>query len=563
MSFAQLKACDPESFRTSAKAYRDLADALDERADEIAPQLTDFDDAWDGQGSPAADKAIRDQAVVITDTVLMLQRADQILSDFAGELDKAKAMLTDAMEAATRISATVAENGSVTPKSAKDQTAAEEIVEQFRAAIQYADTADTTASTDLAALTPPVPGQQAPVDLSTVPAIGTDPERVKEWWNSLTPEEQQYLIAQHPDRIGWLDGVPATARDQANRLVLDRELDTVNERMSTLEDQGQTDTDEYRELQGKKRGLEAIEDRLELSGGDGRDEDGLQSNEQRAYLLGVSTEGDGQAIVAIGNPDTADNIVTFVPGTSAELAGVRGDIGRVDRMVYDANNLDPTQRTAGIMWLGYDAPDQILEWNGMDDLTNLGRYGDASDPGYAQRAGTALDRFSDGLRVTHEGERSHNSIVGHSYGSTVIGYTAKDHGLDVDEAIFVGSPGVGTDTAAELGLNPENVYSSHASNDPIRYLTETEVAFGNNPSDEDFGGRRFASDPGTPLFETHTGQKTYDPMGPFGPSITLPTIDFEWKGGAHSDYWTDDNQSRDNIARIVTGTGGDITGDHP
>ncbi|MFC8719419.1 hypothetical protein [Kitasatospora sp. NPDC057198] len=52
-----------------------------------------------------------------------------------------------------------------------------------------------------------------------------DPEQSAEWWKSLTPEQQQSCLTLHPEEIGRLDGLPATVRDQANRLVVEQQLD--------------------------------------------------------------------------------------------------------------------------------------------------------------------------------------------------------------------------------------------------------------------------------------------------------------------------------------------------
>ncbi|MFJ9448661.1 hypothetical protein ACIRRH_43795 [Kitasatospora sp. NPDC101235] len=52
-----------------------------------------------------------------------------------------------------------------------------------------------------------------------------DPQKSADWWKSLTPEQQSSYLALYPDKVGQLDGLPATVRDEANRLALDQELD--------------------------------------------------------------------------------------------------------------------------------------------------------------------------------------------------------------------------------------------------------------------------------------------------------------------------------------------------
>ena len=42
------------------------------------------------------------------------------------------------------------------------------------------------------------------------------------WWGSLSPGEQDAVVAQRPEVVGPADGLPGWARDRANRILLDR-----------------------------------------------------------------------------------------------------------------------------------------------------------------------------------------------------------------------------------------------------------------------------------------------------------------------------------------------------
>jgi pimeloyl-ACP methyl ester carboxylesterase len=168
--------------------------------------------------------------------------------------------------------------------------------------------------------------------------------------------------------------------------------------------------------------------------------------------------------------------------------------------------LAPQRQVSVVAWLGYDPPDGIG--------AVMAQAGHDAQP--------ALDAFADGLRATHDGDRSHNTLLGHSYGSLVAGVTARDRGLDADDLVFVGSPGVGVDRAADLGLSPAAVWSSTAANDPIQRfapgwgqlalvvaqnaISPLSASYGDarpdlllwhglNPSTPTFGGNVFASDP--------------------------------------------------------------------
>ena len=122
---------------------------------------------------------------------------------------------------------------------------------------------------------------------------------------------------------------------------------------------------------------------------------------------------------------------------------------------------------ATIQWLGYDTP---------EGATALGQG--AAEPGARDLPG-----FVDGIRVQRH-ERLHWTVVGHSYGSLVAGKALSEQGLSVDEVVFVGSPGVGVNTAAELGEG-FNVWVGLAAQRPVGY----SEWFGPNPHE---GVRRHA-----------------------------------------------------------------------
>jgi hypothetical protein len=395
---------------------------------------------------------------------------------------------------------------------------------------------DSTAN----AITVNTPAPQAGFGTSQLDAISRadleaqakrSPAEINAWWEVLNPQQREQAILDHPDLIGAMDGIPVFDRDVANRSVLQRELidvkqtlDSIDARLLYLQsmfDQGRItevypgvndartamDTEMLRlgaqreDLPGKLRGLEAINSRL------------ADPSKPDAYLVAVSTDGDGKAIVSAGNPDTADNVLTYVPGTGEDLSKARGGMERADTMAGDAAAVDPSKKTAAIYWYGYDAPDDILP--------------DAGSSSYAEKGGPVLDQFQTGLRATHEGDvPSRNTVLGHSYGSTVIGHGAKDPSISADALVFVGSPGVDVNHASELtGVRPDQVYATRAAYDMIRVIPDWDIAHGNDPSDLDFGARVFASDPGDPDAE----------------------------GATHSAYWTQDNIARHNIALIVTG----------
>jgi pimeloyl-ACP methyl ester carboxylesterase len=126
-----------------------------------------------------------------------------------------------------------------------------------------------------------------------------------------------------------------------------------------------------------------------------------------------------------------------------------------------------------------------------------------------------LRRFQDGLRASHEGPPARQTVLGHSYGSLVVGTAAATPGLAADSVVFVGSPGVGVDSASRLHVPGGEVWASTSRTDVIQYAALSPQAlldkvtapvpwlafarpgqdlwFGHNPAGPEFGARVFAA----------------------------------------------------------------------
>jgi len=344
---------------------------------------------------------------------------------------------------------------------------------------------------------------------------GEHPSVVNLWWTSMTEEEQQQALRDHAELLRELDGIPATVRDGLNRDHLDDEIGRLEEEVADAEEErdealeGLSDSGGGWEFYNAQSDLNDLNDELDtlrtLSGNLG--EDGADR-----YLLALDTEDRGRAIVANGNPDTADNVATLVPGTTTTWQSVNGQMGRADALVDAANLTDREGSHSVISWIGYDAPN----------------VPEAAFAGRAEDAVGELSSFQDGLRATHENTSpSNNTVIGHSYGSTVVGHTAQGAGgLDADNIVLVGSPGADADHVSDLGFAPENVHVSTAENDGISNLTG--FTHGPDPTDADFGATEFDSDPGSE-----------------GGSWPL--------GAAHSEYFDENSTSLRHMASVLTG----------
>ena len=369
------------------------------------------------------------------------------------------------------------------------------------------------------------------------------PEQVNQWWENLSDTEREALLTEHPEWVGPTDGIPVDTRDTANRTVLDNRIESLDDQIASIEQQmAEIDADYeagrsndspvgYSELQEQLAELQ--QDREHLSDLDSRIQEPHSETGQEYFLLDFGTEGEGQAIVSVGNPDTAANVNVYVPGTGGTLGGAGYDDGgllnRVDSMAFDAYEYGTAgQETATVLWLGYDAPDGVVD--------------EARDTSFAEDAADNLSSFTDGLRSTAEGDPSNLTMTGHSYGSTTVGIAARDEGLDVDNMIFVGSPGVGVDNAESLGIDPENVWASRNPDDVIQF----GMLHGEDPTSDDFGGNTFASE------ATAEGERPFQGNSYLNAAAgVIAAIDGSVEN--HSAYWSEGNVSRENMAFIVTG----------
>ncbi|GAB2963149.1 hypothetical protein GCM10027280_60010 [Micromonospora polyrhachis] len=541
ITFEMLLAADGAAYSRSGVMWDQLGRSLDGHADNLAVTVRKLPDVWESGPAATAATAHCDGLRKETDsTYRPVLAIAQALAQHGDGVAALRAQAEALIIEGRRLRVLVGPDGSLTMDpdypdvgTARALTTLAERRDEIlrRAADLDARTAKLIAENTASASGAPA----ARVDRTSVPPKGTDPATVKKWWDSLTPAQRRYVTTEYPDLIGNLDGVPVSNRDMANRIVLDRDHDTLTARRAELEareahirallDQGRgrelypgstnptgmafAELDRIRaeraEADGTLRGIERISQRL------------ADPTKPRAYLIGFSSADDGRAIVSVGNPDAANNVLTWVPGTGAELSKIGGDIIRTDRMAEDARKADPTRETAVLLWLGYDAPDSIPE---------------AAQDKYADNGAPDLSRFQNGLRVTHDDEPSRNVVLGHSYGSTVIGHTVTGPGINANDLIFLGSPGVDVNSVNDLnGFPPDRVWASRAEHDMIKRIPDWDLAHGNDPTRDDFGARTFRSDPGDPDNE----------------------------GKTHSAYWDEGNEARLNVSRIVTGKHDEVT----
>ncbi|MEV1317578.1 alpha/beta hydrolase [Micromonospora arborensis] len=226
-------------------------------------------------------------------------------------------------------------------------------------------------------------------------------------------------------------------------------------------------------------------------------------------------------------PDTAGNTAVLVPGTGTELDGIRGVINRASLLQDTAMKLDPGgPPVAVVAWLGYDTPKVDT------DIVTV-PFG-----GKAEAGAIALDGFVDGLRAAHDGSPSHLTVIGHSYGSTVLGEAASTgNGLAADDLIAVGSPGMRVDSASEFNVDPRHVWVGAASDDTLIARPEEKAGWLT----------------GVPIIGGWLAEGAVGIHGPapHGPEFGANVLDVDTSG--HSGYWTPNSQVLNSQAAVIIG----------
>src|SRR4051794_5995470 len=235
-----------------------------------------------------------------------------------------------------------------------------------------------------------------------VPVPG-DPTAIASWWAALPTAQQLAALRDRPAQVGALDGVPAWARDQANRRLL-------------------ADTLRLPEGSSARATALAVADRLAVLDDAGRP----------AQLLQFDPAGERVA-VAVGDLDTAEAVALLVPGIFTPPAD---DLGRVlddaVAVAAAATAAAPGSAVAAVAWLGYRTP-------GLGPVI--------ASPERARRGGADLDRALDGLAAARSApgsaSRPRTAVVAHSYGTVVTGEAVRAPGrFAADALVLLGSPGV-------------------------------------------------------------------------------------------------------------------------
>jgi pimeloyl-ACP methyl ester carboxylesterase len=203
------------------------------------------------------------------------------------------------------------------------------------------------------------------------------------------------------------------------------------------------------------------------------------------HFLFFDPAGDGRAAEVFGDLTTAERIAVLVPGVGTTLANFERGLGGVARRAPGVQGRTLYQQlskrsrdVAVISWLGYDAPDGL----GLAAATE----------GRARTGAAALTTFVRDLIAQRPDATV--SLIGHSYGSMVVGLAAT-HLPEVHDVITLGSPGMGVSKASDLG--GATVWSALAPADWIRRIPQVHIlglGLGKRPTSPGFGANILPTD---------------------------------------------------------------------
>ena len=317
----------------------------------------------------------------------------------------------------------------------------------------------------------------------------------------LSRPQAEALADRFPDRVGPINGVPPAIRFRANHHLAVRYFDDL-QRIRRV-------------LTGTHRGFGwTTEDLLNLlrptialpSGWSGAQQ--LADLDQRIadaerwaieghHFLRFDPAGDGKVVEVLGDLETSRHIAVVVPGIANDLSTYERGVRSNATALYETVDRSDA---AVIAWLGYDAPDGLIAAAGSRPDT----------------AAESLVQMLAGLAVSLNHD-VHTTLIGHSYGSLVVG-AALQAGGRADDAVLIGSPGVGADHASDLGsTSSTRVWVGRTGSDPITFARAFECVdlvpicypspdrlyFGLDPIDPSFGATPFETGD-APIQDAHS-----------------------------------------------------------
>ena len=541
MNWASVLDWDPAPLREYSSKCTTVQQQLQTAADDLVTELNSL--TGTGHTVTAAQDKLRKRIKAIEDLVNYFISTSEIASEAVQGISKIKADIEDVKQLADSYSIHIDTSGVASfLRSIADEVIdflkdpynrtklMGRITQRIAAIIVEADALALELATMIAALNKGtfdngVHYSATGTTRPTLPPKSASPEQVASWWNALSDKDKQWMIEQHPDVIGNLDGVDYTSRSQANRIMLPRHKKQAAEDLQKFYDTyGTPDPSapdaafllsEEKRLKDRVTALDNIEKTL------------AKENDENPpvprYLMQLDASGPNiLAAISQNNPDEADHIGVIVPGMTTSVAG-NGKGGSI--LDYDGHATvmreaaeeaaKPGEKVAMVEFFGYDAP------QGADVISTS----------KAHKGADRLAGFLNGIDAVreHGAGDAHITVASHSYGSTTAGIAATQVGDGViDDLVQFGSPGSGVQDVGEFHVPEGHLYVSAAPyfHDMVQGIGPDDW-FGKNPDTMD-GYKHLSGD-----------------VGP-APSSYGP-----WD--QHSGYFQKDTQANQDIASVIAG----------
>ena len=538
MNWASVLDWDPAPLREYSSKCTTVQQKLQTVADDLVTELNSL--TGTGRTVTAAQDKLRKRIKAIEDLVNYFISTSEIASEGVQGISKIKADVEDVKQLADSYSIHIDTSGVASfLRSIADEfidflkdplqrtRLLARITQRIAAIIVEADALALELATMIAALNKGtfdngVHYSATGTTRPTLPPKSASPEQVASWWNALSDKDKQWMIEQHPDVIGNLEGVDYTSRNQANRIMLPRlqkqaadELqqfyDTYGMPIPVTPENAWLLAEEER-LKDRVTALDKIEATLK------KESDGVPR-----YLMQLDPSGPNiLAAVSQNNPDDSQHIGVIVPGMTTSVAGNGKDGSILDYDVHATvmresaeKAAKPGEKVAMVEFFGYDAP------QGADVISTS----------KAHKGADRLAGFLNGIDAVreHGAGDAHITVASHSYGSTTAGIAATKVGDGViDDLVQFGSPGSGVQDVGEFHVPEGHLYVSAAPyfHDMVQGVGPDDT-FGKNPDTMD-GYKHLSGD-----------------VGP-APSSYRP-----WD--QHSGYFQKDTQANRDIGRVIGG----------
>lgn len=499
VSVADIDRWNAGDVREVFHATRSRAEAAREAANGIA-QLPAFE-TWGGDAARAAkdsiDQTRKDLDAHGAEALAVARAADRA----AGDIDALKGKLANLRNRAHQLGMELdAASNSFVP--AAGSTLTEVDVAQAEAELQPQLTAllaeaagiddELANAINMATGKTPIPQEGPPVG-----AEGLTPTQVASDANEAALERERESTQARVDQV-------------------QRQIDELAREAYTTGDHSAETMDRFNDLTGELDGAKGYLSQLNAV------HDALGKAPETYLTVFDPRTGTGKpvlAAVAVGNPDTAQNVSVTVPGIGSTTKDT------LPGMVTEASNLrleaERQLRNAGlpgsaatIAWMGYDPPPNPI--NTLSPADALATMGD----GQARLGADSLSSYLEQVRANNPD--GHLTLLGHSYGSLTSSLALQElnaQGLHpVNDVVFYGSPGLELTSSDQLGLGAGHAYVMRGMDDPISGVV-AELAplhgWGVNPYDGMFPELSAAAgpDPGGVVREGVQSHSDYARLG--------------------------------------------------